>query len=126
MPDSTSPPFLERFLTANISELQFVRLADYYAPLDREILPKGSAELGRVVFKDNCLFCHSINGVGGNKGGLLLEKFDFQLDIEKQRFKDAFLVTHGQYNASKQNTKQFLADNDLKVLSVFLSAMNKG
>ncbi|SVD39755.1 uncharacterized protein METZ01_LOCUS392609, partial [marine metagenome] len=64
VPNSTSPPFLERFLTANIRQLQFVRLADYYAPLDRKILPRASAELGRVVFKANCLFCHSIHGVG--------------------------------------------------------------
>lgn len=125
VPDSTSPPFLERFMTANINELQFVRLADYYAPLDRKILLGASAELGRVVFKDNCLFCHSIYGVGGNKGGSLLKKFDFQLDIEKRRFKDTFLLTHGQYDVSKQNTKQFLATNDLEVLSIFLSEMIK-
>jgi len=126
VPNSTSPPFLERFLTANISELQFVRLADYYKPLDKKILPRASAEIGRVVFKDNCLFCHSINGVGGNKGGSLLKKFDFRLDIEKRRFKDTFLVTHGQDNAGKQNTKQFLIDNNLEILSEFLSEMIKG
>ena len=126
VPNSTSPPFLERFLTANIRQLQFVRLADYYAPLDRKILPRASAELGRVVFKANCLFCHSINGVGGNKGGSLLEKFDFRLDKEKRRFKDTFLATHGQDNANKQNTKQFLTGNDLETLSEFLSEIIKG
>ena len=63
--------------------------------------------------------------MGGNKGGSLFEKFDFQLDIEKRRFKDAFLEMHGQYNASKQNTKQFLANNDLEILSIFLSEIIK-
>jgi cytochrome c2 len=126
VPNSTNPPFLERFLTANIRELQFVRLTDYYASLDKKILSGASAELGREIFKDNCLFCHSINGVGGNKGGSLLEKFDFRLDIEKHRFKDTFLVMHGQDNANKQNTKQFLRDNNLENLTEFLSDMIKG
>ena len=123
VPDSKNPPFLERFLTANINELQFVRLADYYAPLDKENMPETNAGLGRVVFKNNCLFCHSINSVGGNKGGSLLEKFNFQLDKEKRRFKKKFLLTHGQFNASKQNTNQFLAEKDLDNLSMFLSAL---
>jgi len=125
VPDNSNPPFLERFLTANISDLQFVRLADYYAPVDREILPEVSAVVGRDVFKDNCLFCHSINGVGGIKGGSLLEKFDFRLGVEKLRFRNTFLVVHGKDNDSKQNTKQFLTDNHLEALSKFLSKMTK-
>ena len=83
------------------------------------------SELGRTVFKNNCLFCHSIHGLGGNKGGSLLEKFNFQLDIEKHRFKDAFYIIHEKYVENKQNIKQFLAPNDLKALSTFLSEMSK-
>lgn len=120
VPDEMSPPFLERFLTANINELRFVRLTDYYAPLDRV---KTSFGLGLRVFKDNCLFCHSINDVGGNKGGILLDKFDFRLDMEKFRFEDAFLRMHGQDNANKQNTKQFLTTGHLIALLEFLSSM---
>ena len=126
VPDDRNPPFLERFLTANIKEMRLVNLGNYYAPLDKEVLTGAFAELGRITFKDNCLFCHSINGVGGNKGGSLFEKFDFQLDIEKRRFKDTFLAMHGQDNANKQNTKQFLIDNNLEALSKFLSEMIKG
>jgi len=125
VPDNKNPPFLERFLTANISELRLVRLADYYEPLDKKILKGASAEFGRAVYKDNCLFCHSINGVGGNKGGSLLRKFDFRLNIEKSRFKDTFLVMHSQDNANKQNIKQFVTDDDLEVLSKFLSEIIK-
>ncbi len=119
VPDTATAPFLERFLTANISELRFVRLADYYAPLDRV---EDSSGLGLKVFKDNCLFCHSISGVGGNKGGSLLDKFDFKRDMEKRRFEEAFLSMHGQDNANKQNTKQFLTAGHLVALSEFLSA----
>lgn len=123
VPDNMSPPFLERFMTANINEIRFVRLTDYYAPLDRAALRGTSAEQGLKVFKDNCLFCHSINDVGGNKGGSLLAKFNFKLDQEKRRFRDTFLIKHGQVNANKQNTKQFLTDGQLTDLSEFLSAM---
>jgi len=126
VPDYTSPPFMERFLTAHINELRFVRLADYYAPLSK-VAQKGSiAKLGLKVLKDNCLFCHSINNVGGNKGGSLLAKFDFMLDKEKLRFKEAFLVKHGQDNVEKQNTKQFVTDSHLDALLKFMSVMIKG
>jgi hypothetical protein len=61
--------------------------------------------------------------VGGNKGGILLDKFDFRLDMEKFRFEDAFLRMHGQDNANKQNTKQFLTTGHLIALLEFLSSM---
>ena len=35
VPDGKHPPFQERFLTANIRELKFVRLKNYYAPLEK-------------------------------------------------------------------------------------------
>ena len=35
VPDGKRPPFQERFMTANIRELKFVRLNDYYAPLEK-------------------------------------------------------------------------------------------
>ena len=124
VPNNTSPPFIERYLTANISELQFVRIADYYRLLDSEVLVGASANIGRVILKNNCIFCHSINGVGGNKGGSLLKQFDFQTNSEQLRFKDTFLAIHGQYNANKQNTKQFLTDKDLVDLLIFLSEIN--
>lgn len=121
VPDDENPPFSERFLTANIKEIQFIRLAEYFEPLDRKILIKPSSKAGKIVFKDNCLFCHSINGVGGNKGGSLLDKFNFQLVPELRRFKKAFFLIHGQDNSKKQNTKQFLVEKDLGFISKFLA-----
>ena len=126
VPDNMKPPFLERFLTANISELRFVRLADYYAPLEKLSLTSDFAKLGLNVFKNNCLFCHSINNVGGNKGGSLLDKFDLSLDMEKLRFKETFLITHGVNNENKQNTNQFLTDDHLDALLQFLYEIAAG
>jgi len=55
-----------------------------------------------------------------------LAKFDFMLDKEKRRFKEAFLVKHGQDNAEKQNTKKFVTDSHLDALLKFMSVMIKG
>lgn len=120
IPDNMKPPFLERFFSANIIELRFVRLADYYAPLEPLNLTSAYAQLGLNVFKNNCLFCHSINNVGGNKGGSLLDKFDLKLDVGKRRFKKAFLAMHGMTNESKQNTNQFLTNDHFDALLKFL------
>ena len=123
VPDNMKPPFLERFLTANINELIFVRLADYYAPLESLNLRSTYAQLGLDIFKDNCLFCHSINNVGGNKGGSLLNKFDLRLGMEKRRFKETFSIMHGTDNENKQNTNQFLTDDHFDSLLKFLHEM---
>ena len=101
-----------------------MHLNDYYAPLDSEALLGVSGKHGSMLFKNNCIFCHSIYGVGGNKGGFLLEKFNFQLNSEKNRFKDSFVAVHGQDNVIGQNTKQFLVDGDLEFLSIFLSEIH--
>lgn len=123
VPDKAKPPLLERFLTANINELLFVHLADYYAPLEPQNPRSTHAQLGLDIFKDNCLFCHSINNIGGNKGGSLLKKFDLRLVTEKRRFEEAFLIMHDTDNDKKQNTKQFLTGDHLDALLKFLSEM---
>ena len=122
VPDHAKPQFSERFLTANINELRFVRLADYYAPLKSMYLRNNYAQLGLDIFKDNCLFCHSINKVGGNKGASLLILFDLRLDSEKNRFKDRFLEIHESDN-NKQNMGQFLIKDQFDFLLAFLYEM---
>ena len=120
VPNHSKPPFLERFFTANINELRFVRLEDYYAPLDSLVLKNSHAKFGLDIFKDNCLFCHSIRQVGGNKGTFLLSAFDLRLDGEKNRFRDRFIEIHGESNISKQNMSQFLINDQLDYLLAFL------
>ena len=127
VPNHARPPFFERFLTANINELRFVRLADYYAPLESLSSKNTYAQFGLGIFKDNCLFCHSINKVGGNKGTSLLRVFDLRLDSEKNRFKDRFLEIHGRGNNNNQNMEQFLITDQFDSLLAFLYevAVNK-
>jgi len=127
VPNHARPPFFERFLTANINELRFVRLADYYAPLESLSSKNTYAQFGLGIFKDNCLFCHSINKVGGNKGTSLLRVFDLRLDSEKNRFKDRFLEIHGRGNNNNQNMEQFLVTDQFDSLLAFLYevAVNK-
>jgi len=120
VPNGKNAPFVERFLAANISKLRFVKLANYYAPLNHAVQKGSPASVGSKIFKDNCLFCHSIKGVGGNKGGSLPEAFDFSSKLEKQRFKDTFLLVHREDNANKQNTEQFLLPGHLDALVDFL------
>jgi hypothetical protein len=120
VPNHTKPPFSERFLTANITELHFISLAEYYAPLNSLVQGNTNVQFGLSVFKDNCLFCHSINNVGGNKGTSLLSSFDLTLGGEKKRFKDKFLEKHGRNNDTKQNMGQFIDDNQFEALLEFL------
>ena len=120
VPNTVKPPLLERFLTANIKELRFVSLTNYYAPIETPNLTSDVSKVGLKTFKDNCIFCHSINSVGGNKGGSLVDKYSLTLKREKQRFTEAFLKMHGIDNEEKQNTKQFLTDNSLDAVLKFL------
>ena len=120
VPNHAKPPFSERFFTANITELHFVRLADYYAPLESLGLKNANAQFGLDLFKDNCLFCHSINKVGGNKGTSLLGAFDLMSGEGKNRFKEKFFKMHGRGNITKQNTGQFLTNNQFDALLEFL------
>ena len=120
VPNHANPPFSERFFTANITELHFVRLADYYAPLESLGLRNAYAQFGLELFKDNCLFCHSIKKVGGNKGTSLLSAFDLMSGDGKNRFKEKFFKMHGRGNITKQNTGQFLTNDQFDALLEFL------
>ena len=64
VPDPKEAPRQERFMTANIRELRFVHLSEYYGPLDKVALKSMHAHRGGEAFKNNCLFCHSLKGVG--------------------------------------------------------------
>ena len=123
VPDTVKPPLRERFLTANIKELRFVSLTNYYAPIETHNLTSDISKVGLNTFKDNCIFCHSIDNVGGNKGGSLVDKYALILDREKQRFTEAFLKKHGIDNEEKQNTKQFLTNNSLDAVLKFLQGL---
>ena len=120
VPDSKEAPRLERFMTANIRELRFVRLTDYYAPLDEVALKSMNAHRGGQAFKDNCLFCHSLKGVGGGKGTGLLTVYNFAKGADGPQFKKDFAAFHHKDNADKQDMEQFVDTDTLRRVVVFL------
>ncbi len=113
VPDGQQPPFQERFMTANIRELKFVRLNDYYAPLEKIAGTSPKAQEGLEVFKNNCLFCHSLKGRGGNKGIRLLEVYDFSYKFDQMRMLGDFKNFHHKNNLDKQDVEQFVTQEKL-------------
>jgi hypothetical protein len=122
VPDNKKAPFQERYLTANIWELQFTRLKEYYAPLREN--GGASSPAGFSSFKDNCLFCHSLMGIGGNKGISLLDSYDFSQTDDKNRFRQDFAAFHHKDNADKQNVEQFVSESQLESILDFLRRVN--
>lgn len=120
VPDGSRAPYQERFMTANIRELRFVRLEDYYAPLREISLASASMKAGLRVFQDNCIFCHSLKGIGGNKGVRLLAAYDFSSRSGQERFRADFAGFHGKDNPDKQNIQQFVAGEALEKIIEFL------
>jgi len=120
VPDFIDVPPQERFMTANIRELKFVRLWDYYAPLDEVVLKSMHSHRGGEAFKSNCLFCHSLKGVGGNKGIDLLNTYDFSKGADGPKFKKDFAAFHNKSNADKQDMEQFADTDTLRKIVVFL------
>ena len=120
VPDGKHPPFQERFLTANIRELKFVRLNDYYAPLERIAGSSVEAREGLEVFKNNCLFCHSLKGRGGNKGVRLLEVYGFSNDGDRKKFLTDFKKFHHKDNSDKQDIEQFVNQEKLERIIDYL------
>ncbi len=127
VPDPKEAPHQERFMTANIRELRFVRLSEYYAPLDAVALKSMHAHRGGQVFKDNCLFCHSLKGIGGNKGTDLLNAYDFAKGAGGgPRFKKDFTAFHHKDNTDKQDMEQFVDADTLRRLVVVLREVQGG
>ncbi len=125
VPDGETPPFEERFLTANIKELKFVRSSDYYAPLKNIAKTSKEAGQGFEVYKNNCLFCHSLKNRGGNKGVRLLNRYSFAKNEDQKKFLSDFKSFHDKDNSDKQDVKQFVANDRLEKVIDFLSAFNK-
>lgn len=125
VPNGVSAPFQEKFITANIRELKFVNRADYYEPLISVAQKFPGVEKGFAAYKNNCQFCHSLQGVGGNKGGRLIKKYRFSVASQRQRFKSDFAHFHNKHNADKQNVEQFISQKDLLEIEKFLEAISK-
>jgi len=122
VPDGKQPPFQERFMTANIRELKFVRLNDYYGPLEKIAGNSPKAQEGLEVFKNNCLFCHSLKGRGGNKGVRLLEAYDFSYKSDQIRMLGDFRDFHNKDNPDKQDVEQFITQKKLERVVDFLKS----
>lgn len=125
VPDGKQPPFQERFMTANIRELKFVRLNDYYAPLEKIAGTSPKAQEGLEVFKNNCLFCHSLKGRGGNKGTRLLEAYDFSYKSDQVRMLGDFRDFHNKDNQDKQDAEQFITQKKLESVVDFLKNLDE-
>jgi hypothetical protein len=125
VPDGVDAPQMERFMTANIDELLFIRLADYYAPLTGIAEKFPESQKGLKVFQNNCLFCHSIKKVGGNKGIPLLSTYKFADAKDVARFQKDFAAFHNPKNEEKQNVDQFVTDEQLNDVGDFLKAAQK-
>ena len=125
VPNGKQAPFQERFLTANIRELKFVRLNDYYAPLQKIAGHSPEAREGLEVFKNNCLFCHSLKGRGGNKGVRLLEAYNFSNESDRRRMLIDFKNSHHKDNSEKQDIEQFVTEEKLERVIDFLKKFEK-
>lgn len=123
VPDGSDAPYQERFMTANIREIRFIRLEDYYNPLQKIAQTSARTQNGFQIFQDNCLFCHSLKGIGGNKGVRLLETYDFSGLLDRERFMKDFSGFHNKDNADKQNIEQFVSRDRLKDVAEFLLAV---
>lgn len=115
-------PMMERFMTANIEKIHLARSAEYFALLDEVGAKHLEAMPGSRVYKQNCIFCHRLKGVGGNKGGALLEKFDFSSG-SSGAMETAFLNFHHKMNEDKQNVEQFVSRSALHEIGIFLSIL---
>lgn len=120
VPDGAQAPRQERFMTANISEIIFVKLKDYYAPLAKVTRKHPDTSEGLRVFQDNCLFCHSLKGIGGNKGIVLLESYNFSKKKDVNQFLADFKAFHNKDNVDKQNVDQFVSESELIDIAEFL------
>jgi hypothetical protein len=125
VPDGKNPPFEERFLTANIRELKFVRLSDYYGPLIKIAKVSTEASEGFEIYKNNCLFCHSLKGRGGNKGTQLLQVYEFANETDQKKLLNNFKSSHHKDNADKQNVEQFVTYDQLQRVMDFLLALKR-
>lgn len=120
VPDGADAPLQERFLTAAIREVRFVRSAVYYAPLDRVGRRFPEAASGLDLYKVNCLHCHALMGVGGNKGGSLPGRYDFSTGADRKRFQSDFRGFHNADHPDKQNVDQFVPHEALPRIALFL------
>lgn len=125
VPEGREAPRKERFMTANIRAIRFVRLRDYYAPLEALAAATPAARAGLAPYTDNCLFCHPLAGVGGGKGGALTAVHDFSDEAGRQRFYRAFAGMHHQDNPDKQNIEQFIGPGQLADIAALLSRAMK-
>jgi hypothetical protein len=124
VPDSQRPPEIERFLPANIKTLRYIRWDDYYRPISKIARAIPSVKIGFEAFTDDCLFCHSLKGVGGNKGGDLTKKFQLFSEQEQGLFAEAFIRKH--YARSKNFAiEDFLRKKKVNKIVKFLSIVQK-
>lgn len=123
VPDGVIAPKVERFMTANIRALRWVKRSDYYAPITQRLNDDASVQRGFHFFADNCLFCHGLEGVGGNKGTALLAAFRFSGVEGRLRFEKEFINIHNPTNEDHQDMEQYLGHRSLESVADFLGRL---
>ncbi len=122
VPDGVNAPLQERFMAANINRLNFISLKEYYGPIEKVALSSNNAQSGKEMFFDNCLFCHSINGVGGNKGARLLKEYKYSNKEGYEKFRKDFINRHNDLRPEKRDMKNFKnQDEALNAIFSFLA-----
>ena len=74
---------------------------------------------GYEVYKNNCLFCHSLKGRGGNKGARLLDRYLFSKLEGQEKFLNDFKSFHNKGNLDKQDVEQFVTGDQLETVIDF-------
>ncbi len=123
VPDGVVAPKVERFMTANIRGLRWVKRSVYYEPIASRLNVDASVLRGYQFFSNNCLFCHSLEGVGGNKGTALLAAFNFNEVDGRLRFEKDFMLFHNPSNEDHQNMEQYLSRHSLDSVADFLARL---
>ena len=123
VPNSSNPPDVERFLPANIKNLRYAQWKNYYKPVT-VVLQKSARKVqaGFEAFVNDCLYCHSLKGIGGNKGGDLTTKFQLALKSGQKRFVKAFGIKHyreGKYASMGEFAHSKKAQKIAEFLSIF-------
>ena len=109
-----------------INKIYLFERYDYYMPLKKVTAISNEARQGFEVYKNNCLFCHSLKGRGGNKGVHLLDEYSFSKLEGQEKFLNDFKNFHDKGNVDKQDVEQFVTGDQLKTVMHFLLALKQG
>ena len=102
-----------------------MRSSDYFGPLKNIARVSKEASQGFEVYKNNCLFCHSLKGLGGNKGVRLLQMYELANEKDQKKLIKDFKSSHHKGNVDKQDIEQFVTSDQLQRIMDFLLVLKR-